>query len=78
MYNMEITVEYNILEREEKLKSINKDKVAQQKLISSKIKLKMLTNAANKMMHIMDRKEKKYKGEVGAGHSKQPRLFTLE
>ena len=34
MKNMEITVEYNILEREAKLKEIKKDKVAQEKLIS--------------------------------------------
>ena len=75
---MEITMEYNIPKREAKLKAIKKDKVAQEKLFSSKIKLKMLTNATNKMMHIMDRKDKEYKGEVGAVHSKQPRLFTWE
>ena len=47
MQNMEITMEFNILEREEKLEEIRKDKAAQEKITSSELKLEMLTDTIN-------------------------------
>ena len=63
-------VETNILNKEAKLRVIEKDKAYQEKLISSEVKLEMLTDTINKMMHILGKKEEEYKVEVGADYSK--------
>ena len=78
MQNMEIMVEFNILEREEKLEKIRKDKATQEKINSSEVNLEMLTDTINKMMHILGRKEEEYKVEVGAAYLKQPIPFPWE
>lgn len=75
---MAITVEFNVLEKEAKLEEIRKDKVGQEKLISSEVKLEMLTDTISKTMHILGRKDEKYKVEVGADYSKHLVPFSWE
>ena len=75
MQRIEVDVETNILNREAKLRVIEKEKADQEKLISSEVELEMLTDTINKMMHILGRKEEEYKVEVGATYSKQPVPF---
>ena len=70
MKRMEIDVEANMMNREMKLRAIKKDKLDQEKLISSEIKLEMLIEKINKMMHMIGKKEEEYKVEVGADYSK--------
>ena len=56
MKNVAIDVESNLLNREAKLKAMKKEKIEKEQLISSGIKLDMLTNIVNKMMHMISRK----------------------
>ena len=63
-------METNTLNREAKLRVIEKYKEGQEKLKSSEVKLEMLTDTINKMMHILGRKEEEYKVEVGVAYSK--------
>ena len=78
MQNMAITAKFNILEREEKLEEIRKDKAAQEKITSSELKLEMFTDTIKEMTHILGRKEEEYKVEIGANYSKQPVPFSWE
>ena len=57
MKNVAVDVEANLLNREAKLKAMKKDKIGKEQLIYSKIKLDMLTNTVNEMMHMISRKE---------------------
>ena len=57
MKNVAVDVEANLLNMEEKLKVVEKDKIERERLISPKIKLDMLTNTINKMMNMISRKE---------------------
>ena len=63
MQRIAVDVEANILNREAKLRLIEKDKADQKKLIYSEVKLEMLTDA-------ISRKEEEHKVEVGAAYSK--------
>ena len=78
MQRIAVDVEANILNREAKLRVIEKDKADQERLISSEVKLEMLTDTINKMMHILGKKEEEYKVEVGADYSKHPVPFSWE
>jgi hypothetical protein len=57
MQNFVVDVEANLLNREEKLKEVNKDKIVKEKLISPEIKLDILTNIVIEMVHNIRRKE---------------------
>ena len=54
---MAVDVETNLLNREEKLKAVEKDKIERERLIFAEIKLDMLTNTVNEVMHMISRKE---------------------
>ena len=56
MKNVAVDVEANLMHREAKLKVINKDKIEKEKLIYSGIKLDVLTNTVNEMIHMISRK----------------------
>ena len=58
MKNVAVDVEAYLLNREAKLKAMKKDKIEKEQLISSEIKLDMLTNTVNEMMHMISRKER--------------------
>ena len=77
MKRMVVDVETNMLNRESKLRAMEKDKVDQEKLISLEIKIEILIDTNNKMMHMFDRKEEEYEVEVGADYLKQSVLFFL-
>ena len=70
MQRIAVDVEANILNREAKLRIIEKDKENQERLISSGLKLERLTNTINEMVHLLGRKEEEYKVEVSADYSK--------
>ena len=70
MQRITVDVETNILNREAKLRVIEKDKANQERLISSEVKLDRLTDAIRKMVHLLGRKEEEYKFEVSADYSK--------
>lgn len=57
MKNVAVDVEVNLLNGKAKLNAVNKDKIEKYQLISSEIKLDILTNTINEMMHKIRRKE---------------------
>ena len=57
MKNISVDVEANLLNRQAKLKAVKKHKIKKEKLVSSEIKLDILTNAINEMMHEISRNE---------------------
>jgi hypothetical protein len=57
MKNIAVDVEANLLNRKAKLKAMMKDKIEKEHLISSEIKLDILTNTVNEVMHKIIRKE---------------------
>jgi hypothetical protein len=57
MKNVAVDVEANLLNRKAKLKALMKDRIEKEHLISSEMKLDILTNTVNEVMHNISRKE---------------------
>jgi hypothetical protein len=51
MKNIAVDVEANLLNKKEKLKAVKKDKIEKEHLISSEVKLDILTNTIKEVMH---------------------------
>ena len=68
-------MEFNILEREEKLEEIRKDKAAQEKITSSELKLEMLTDTINKIVYILDKKLERHEANTDVDYLEQPMSF---
>lgn len=72
MQNIEITVEYNLWCREERLKAIKKDQADQKMLISLENKLEKLIKTANTLLNI---EEEEYEVETRNDDWKRPTPF---
>jgi hypothetical protein len=57
MKNIAVDVEANLMNKKAKLKALMKDIIEKEHLISSEMKLDILTNTVNKVMHNISRKE---------------------
>jgi hypothetical protein len=57
MKNIVVDVEANLLNRKEKLEALMKDKIEKEQSISSEMKLDIMTNTVNEVMHKISRKE---------------------